>query len=121
LVARERWSNGFVKEMPSSLEPVEKTAYPPIARTEPAIEDSMAFGKLQELAAEFRRNNPFVTPEAAFSHVYLDPANVHLQKAERRHSRERLADANAAPRLGAVNGIGSVVSPLWRRRRWLGA
>jgi hypothetical protein len=41
-----------------------------IARTEPLVEQSMALGGLERLAAEYRRANPFLTPEAAFAKVY---------------------------------------------------
>jgi hypothetical protein len=43
----------------------------------------MAMGKLKELAAEIRRQNPFLTPEQAFARVYSDPANRELRRAER--------------------------------------
>jgi hypothetical protein len=72
----ERAANGF--------------AYPPIARTAPAVEESMAFGKLKELAAEFRRTNLFLTVEQCFARVMADPANRELVRAERLDAYDRM-------------------------------
>jgi hypothetical protein len=69
-------------------------ALPPVARTEPVVtfgnEVDTGLAALQKLAAEFRRDNPFLTPEQAFARVYQDPANRALASSERAASRERL-------------------------------
>ena len=68
--------------------------YSGVARTEPIVEygnsNNTGLAALEKLAAEFRRDNPFLTAEQAFARVYEDPANFELATAERAASRERL-------------------------------
>lgn len=70
--------------------------FPPVARTEPAVasgsSNDTGLAALKELAAEFRRRNPFLSVEQAFARVYADPANRELAKKERMTSRARLYD-----------------------------
>jgi hypothetical protein len=75
----ERNKNGFSE----AYLPRSEKRYPPVARTEPAVEPDMAMGKLKESAAEMRRQNPFLTPEQAFARIYSAPENRELVRAER--------------------------------------
>jgi hypothetical protein len=48
-----------------------------------------ALERLEELAAEERRRNPGMSKAAAFSKVYIDPANARLAQRERQQNRPR--------------------------------
>jgi len=63
-----------------------------------------ALDQLNELAAEVRRQHPFLTPAQAFARVYQDRANADLAAAERGENRpggvsvrERVTPPGAAP------------------------
>jgi len=84
----ERYGNGF-----------SYGGYPPVARTEPAVEDTMAFDKLKELSAEFKRANPFLTPEQAFARIAAAYPDVFAR--ERTAARERLYMNSAGVRITA--------------------
>jgi hypothetical protein len=82
LRAAERWANGF-----HEYAPIEKEAVP-VARTDPKILQSMAYGEINALAEEFRRINPFKTNAQLFATATT--ARPDLLKRERDVSRAAL-------------------------------
>ena len=61
------------------------------ALDEPSEDDDEgdALDELNALAAEERRRNPKLTKQAAFTKIYVDPANAALAAKERRQNRPR--------------------------------
>jgi hypothetical protein len=63
---------------------------PPVARTEPAVEQNLAYGALQDLADELKQKNPWLSDAQCFARVMEAPANMDLVRREREASRRLL-------------------------------
>ena len=63
---------------------------PPVARTEPLVEQVLSLDGLQRLADELRQKNLWLTATQCFARVMSDPSNRDLVRQEREASRRAL-------------------------------